>query len=641
GHAPAWSLIEELCKDADISRLGKAELAQPLCTALQIAQIDILTASGICLDAIVGHSSGEIAATYAAGLISRKAAMQIAYYRGFYAHLARAGTKDGGGMLAVGLSLAAASELCRQPAFVGRLVVAASNAPQSCTLSGDRDAMAGTKEQLERDNIFARPLLLDTAYHSHHMAACADAYLQALLACDISVKPGKGRGRGACVWSSSVRGDARLVRRGGEAELLAALKGPYWVANMVQMVKFSQALELAVWHGGPFDLAIELGPHPALKGPVEQTLKAAYGAAPPYASLLKRKASDVAVVQEAIGCVWSQLGPAHVDFNGFRGIWSESNTSIMTPKLLFADLPGYTWDHDRVSWRESRISGRYRTLADTAHELLGRRMPDDNDHELRWRNVLRVREIPWLKGHEVLREVLLPGAAYVSIAAQAAQYVAGSRPVASLAVEDVDILRPVVVPDNTDGVETMFTVQVLPAAADDCSPNNKAAQVVRAKFAYYVCPNEVTDAMMLTCSGNLVILLGLADSGNGPTLASGPVLPGRGPIPDNAVHVDGEAIHEMFGQIGLGYHDGFAAMKSCERALGYAAATAVWPADASVDTYADAASPGPSSGSYVLHPVILDVAFQALFVAHAYPASLLLERAMLPSHIDRVLSLPR
>ncbi|UQC80223.1 uncharacterized protein CLUP02_05705 [Colletotrichum lupini] len=637
GHAPTWSLIEELCKDADISRLGEAELAQPLCTALQIAQVDILTASGICLDAVVGHSSGEIAATYAAGLISRKAAMQIAYYRGFYAHLARAGTKVGGGMLAVGLSLSAASELCRQPAFVDRLVVAASNAPQSCTLSGDREAVAEAKEQLERDNIFARPLLVDTAYHSHHMTACADAYLQALLACDISVKPGKGRGRGACVWSSSVRGDARLVRRGGEAELLAALKGPYWVANMVQMVKFSQALESAVWHGGPFDLAIELGPHPALKGPVEQTLKAAYGAAPPYASLLKRKASDVAVVQEAIGSVWSLLGPAHVDFDGFRGIWSESNTSIMTPKSLLADLPGYAWDHDRVYWRESRISARYRTLADTAHELLGRRMPDDNDHELRWRNVLRLREIPWLKGHEVLREVLLPGAAYVSIAAQAAQYIAGSRPVALLAVEDVDILRPVVVPDNTDGVETIFTVQVLPAAADDYSPNNKAAQVVRAKFAYYVCPNEVTGAMMLTCSGNLVILLGPADFGIGPTLASGPVLPGREPIPDNAVHVDGEAIHEMLGQIGLDYHDGFAAMKSCERALGYAAATAVWSADASVDTYADAASLGPSSGSYVLHPVILDVAFQALFVAHAHPASLLLKRAMLPSHIDRVL----
>ncbi|KAK1636867.1 hypothetical protein BDP81DRAFT_471828, partial [Colletotrichum phormii] len=574
GHAPSWSLIDELSKEADTSRLGEAELAQPLCTALQIAQVDILTASGIRLDAVVGHSSGEIAATYAAGLITREAAVQIAYYRGFYAHLARAGTKVGGGMLAVGLSLPAASELCRQPAFVGRLVVAASNAPQSCTLSGDRDAVAEAKEQLERDNIFARLLVVDTAYHSHHMAACADAYLQALLACDISVKPGKGRGRGACVWSSSVRGDARLVRRGGEAELLSKLKGPYWVANMVQMVKFSQALESAVWHGGRFDLAIELGSHPALKGPVEQTLKAAYGSAPPYASLLKRKMSDVAVVQEAVG------------------------------SSLLADLPGYAWDHDRVYWRESRISARYRTLADTAHELLGRRMPDDNDHELRWRNVLRLSEIPWLKGHEILREVLLPGAAYVSIAAQAAQYVAGSRPVAQLAVEDVDILRPVVVPDNTDGVETLFTVQVLPAAVEDFGTKNKAAQVVRAKFAYYVCPNEVTGAMMHTCSGNLVIHIGPADSGYGPTSAPSLVLPPREPIPDNAVHVDGEAIHEMFGQIGLDYHDAFAATNSCERVLGYAAATAMWPASSKIDIEADAASLGPSSSSYVLHPVM-------------------------------------
>ncbi|KAL6364627.1 hypothetical protein LRP88_01747 [Fusarium phalaenopsidis] len=627
GHAPKWSLVEELAKEGSESRLGEAELAQPLCTALQIAQVDMLAAAGIRLNAVVGHSSGEIAATYAAGIITREAAMQIAYYRGLFAHLGR--RAGGGGMLAVGLSLQAASELCRRPTFTGRLVVAASNAPHSCTLSGDLDAVAEVQQQLDREGTFARQLQVDTAYHSHHMAACADAYLKALLACDITVTAPK-LGREGCVWSSSVRGDARLVRPGGENDL-AALKGPYWIANMVQMVKFSQALESAIWHGGPFDVAIELGPHPALKGPVEQTLKAAYGSVPRYANLLRRKARDVATVHSAIGTVWSQVGPAYIDFPGYHSIWGEtenktaSNICHVPPKTkILADLPVYSWDHDKVYWRESRISARYRTLADVPHQLLGRRMPDDNDHELRWRNVLRLNEIPWLRGHMVQGEVLLPGAAYVSIAAQAAQQVAGDRPIAQLAVEDVDILRPVVVPDNAEGVETLFTVQVLLSedATNIDKNQRKGGQVVRARFAYYVCSNEATAAMMHTCSGTLVVLLG-------PTRPS-PALPPREPLPDNTIHIEGEAIYDMFSRIGLDYKGAFSVMTGCDRALGFAATTALWLADSP-------AALGISGSSYVLHPVILDVAFQALFVAHTHPASLLLQSALLPSHIDRVL----
>ena len=43
--------------------------------------------------------------------------------------------------------------------------------------------------------------------------------------------------------------------------------------NMTQTVLFSQAIESSLWHGGPFDMAVEMGPHPALKGPAEQTIK--------------------------------------------------------------------------------------------------------------------------------------------------------------------------------------------------------------------------------------------------------------------------------------------------------------------------------------------------------------------------------
>ena len=80
--------------------------------------------------------------------------MLISYYRGKFAHLA--GGRDGekGGMLAAGLSETDALTFCGDPVFRGRICVAASNAPQSVTLSGDLDVINLAKEELTRRNIF-------------------------------------------------------------------------------------------------------------------------------------------------------------------------------------------------------------------------------------------------------------------------------------------------------------------------------------------------------------------------------------------------------------------------------------------------------------------------------------------------------
>nr|AOO87093.1 polyketide synthase [Alternaria alternantherae] len=613
GDAPEWTLIEELTKEKGQSRVGEAGISQPLCTALQVALVDMLAAAGVKLDAVVGHSSGEIAATYAAGIISRRAAMQIAYYRGLYAPLCRGAGGQRGGMLAVGLSMEAAQRFCRQPAFVGRLVVAASNSPQSCTLSGDVDAVVEAKAQLDSEHTFARQLHVDTAYHSHHMQACADKYLRSLAACDIDVQ----QPRPECIWNSSVRGDTRLLGRGGD---LASLKGPYWVANMVQTVKFSQAVESSIWHGGPWDLAVEIGPHAALKGPMEQTLKAAYGTTPRYTSLLQRNVHDVAAFQTAIGVIWAQLGPSHVDFAGYRSSFHECPEPCPSLSPILGRLPTYSWDHDKVYWRESRTSARHRTSRHGGHELLGRRVADDNERELRWRNVLKLSEMPWLRGHDVLGQVLLPGAAYVSLAAEAAQHLAATvapgLSIQQISVEHVDLLRPLVVPDNQDGVETLFTAQVISADTGATA----ARPAVHARFAYYVCQNEAAGAMMHTCTGTLTIHVGHASE-------DASALPPRPPVPDKVVHVEREPVYDMFRAIGLNYTGAFDAITDSRRCLGYAAATAVWPSDSPVSR---------SHSQYILHPALLDVAFQSLFVAHVHPSTRKLTSALLPSHIDRV-----
>ncbi|KFG84819.1 putative polyketide synthase [Metarhizium anisopliae] len=140
-ESPEWSLIDELSKDASNSRVGKAAVSQPLCTAVQLGLVALFQKSGLRLDVIVGHPSGEIAAAHASSVIGIATAMQIVYYRGKHAHLARGSSGEPGSMMAVGISYDEAKMFCQQPEYQGHIGVAAVNVPKSVTLSGDLDAI--------------------------------------------------------------------------------------------------------------------------------------------------------------------------------------------------------------------------------------------------------------------------------------------------------------------------------------------------------------------------------------------------------------------------------------------------------------------------------------------------------------------
>lgn len=60
-----WSLVSEMWRDEEISRLESADLSQPICTALQVALVDLLRSWNVKYNAVVGYWSGEIAAAYA------------------------------------------------------------------------------------------------------------------------------------------------------------------------------------------------------------------------------------------------------------------------------------------------------------------------------------------------------------------------------------------------------------------------------------------------------------------------------------------------------------------------------------------------------------------------------------------------
>lgn len=148
-----------LSNSDDKSLLAKAEFSQPLCTALQIGLVDLLASWNIYPSAVIGHSSGELAAAYAAGALTATHALVAAFYRGHVCKTA----KRKGGMAAIGLGAEDVSN------FLSPGVrVACENSGSSVTLSGDLDVLESVMSKIkeQRPDVLVRKLQVEMAYHS-------------------------------------------------------------------------------------------------------------------------------------------------------------------------------------------------------------------------------------------------------------------------------------------------------------------------------------------------------------------------------------------------------------------------------------------------------------------------------------------
>ncbi|KAF2281157.1 uncharacterized protein EI97DRAFT_472412 [Westerdykella ornata] len=584
---PQWSLKEEMLAGADTSRIAEAALSQPLCTAVQVILVDLLREAGITFAAVVGHSSGEIGAAYAAGFLSASDAIRVAYYRGVYARLAgNSATGQKGAMMAVGTSWEDAEELVNLRAFKGKLAIAAHNSPASVTLSGDENAVAHGKRVFDEEKKFARLLKVDTAYHSHHMLPCGDPYIEAMKGCGVKVNPEGGRD---CSWFSSVVPSENPM---GPTE---ELQHVYWRDNMTNAVLFTEAIKNAIASDPSLCFAIEVGPHPALKGPVTQTMADVLPTPLPYTGVLSRGGDDIQAFSEALGFIWTHLGAANVDFNSYRKAIS---SSAETPKLV-TGLPSYQWNHGRVHWHESRLSRKNRTRKQPFNELLGVQCPDSTARDMRWSNVLKLSEISWLDGHQLQGQTVFPAAGYCAMAMEAARTWAGERPVKMFEIENLEIPKAITFEEDANAaVETLVTLSSISMPTGQ--PSFDGTMTATAEFVCYSCPAMGTEQDMdLMAKATVKIVCG--NPSTDALLSS--------PLEDyNFNPVDTDVFYTTLLDLGYGYQNNFRGMHTLKRRLNQATGL--------ITTYPYADS---DPTVYLVHPTQLDVAFQASFLAFSAP----------------------
>ncbi|KAI0102777.1 thiolase-like protein [Nemania sp. FL0031] len=304
----SWSTIDELSKTSKESRINEAEFSQPLCTVLQVALVDLLNFWGVSPRAITGHSSGEIAAAYAVGAISRESAWKIAYWRGkMSAKLARSITGPKTTMAAVGLDLEKARDAIdkvNDSGFQGipKLTVACMNSKNSQTISGDAAQIEALVEMVKDDQIFARKLAVELAYHSRYMEPMVDEYIKSLG--KIESAPWPGNYPKPQFFSSTY---------GTVIDPSKLQDAAYWTTNLVSPVRFYEsvtAMLQSMSEDGQTEVitdVLEIGPHAALSGPVRNIVDEVRGnGAVKYHNILRRGEADLPTALQAAGSIFTR-----------------------------------------------------------------------------------------------------------------------------------------------------------------------------------------------------------------------------------------------------------------------------------------------------------------------------------------------
>ncbi|KAI1348897.1 polyketide synthase [Xylaria sp. FL0043] len=458
-----WSVIDELSKALEDSRIHEAEFSQPLCTVLQVALVDLLTFWGVIPQAVAGHSSGEIAAGYAAGAISREAAWKIAYWRGQYsAKLARSNTGPKTTMAAVGLDLETATNFIdkvNKEGFQGtnKLTVACMNSKDSHTISGDAAQIDALVEMLKNDQIFARKLAVELAYHSRYMEPMADEYTKSL-----------GDIQAGASTTDSPKPKFFSSTYGSIIDPSKLQDATYWTTNLVSPVRFYESMTAMLQATSEDSQSklitdiLEVGPHAALSGPVRNIVDEVRGSGTvKYHNILRRNDAILQTALSAAGSLFTRGIP--IDLTKVNYVEGYK------PSLVIG-LPRYPFNHSKEYWCESRLSRNFRNRPYPRHELLGAPVNDwDGKHDAIWRNWIRVSENPWAEQHMVSGALLYPAAGMLVMAIEGCRQLAErSNPdkvIKGFRFSEVSFKAALVVPDDAMGVESHVYIRPVKQAA--------------------------------------------------------------------------------------------------------------------------------------------------------------------------------
>jgi acyl transferase domain-containing protein/acyl carrier protein len=344
--------------------------AQPANLALQVVLTRTWRAQGLEPGAVVGHSVGEIAAAWAAGVLSLEHAFLVIATRAeLLSRLEGRGT-----MLAVHGEVQRLLPLLQRPDL--DVCVGTVNGPRLCVASGPRAGLEALVPVLEQRGARCTFLPLAVPYHHPSILPFADEF----------------RERTATVASGEPRCPFYSTATGGRMVAIP-LGHEHWWRACVAPSRLDLAVEALREDGR--QVYVEVGPHPNI-GPTIAESYLEVGARAAVVPSLRRGVPAL----EALAWLW------------VRGLWAPAPV----PPGPSLRLPRYAWERERHC---AMTEGTRRYLFGTnEHPLLQLR---EIGPALAWRSELRTPFLPFLPDHRLVGLEVFPGVGYLEAALAAAR----------------------------------------------------------------------------------------------------------------------------------------------------------------------------------------------------------------------------
>ncbi len=404
--------------------LDQTQYTQPALVALEIALAALWQSWGIAPTAVLGHSVGEFAAAYVAGVFSLEDALALVAARGRLMGQLPAG----GAMAALFAAPARVEELL---AALGDgadgVVIAAYNGPEHTVVSGPLAGVQALVDRATAAGLRAQRLTVSHAFHSP-LIEPALAELEAVAARIEQHAP-------------RVRLISDLT---GEAVGREITQPDYWRRHARQPVRFAQSVALL----GRLEntICIEIGPHPVLNAMAKAALPPGTGR---WIHSLRKGRDDWEQLLNSVAALYTH--GAEIDWAAFGGAALSGDRARRKVRL-----PTYPFEHERCWVSPLPTASRSPELpAANAHPLLGRRLRSALKQP-QFESVISTEKLALLRDHRVFAATILPAAALFETALAAAN-VTG---MAGAALQEVTIHTPLVVPPNE--ARTLQTILIPP-----------------------------------------------------------------------------------------------------------------------------------------------------------------------------------